>query len=623
MKIHRTTALALLALLLGGCPDSASTPDSGAPPGRHFYSPQGLAVTATHVLVANTASYFEGAKVRFGQGFVSFISRKTREVDGRVETSWPNTQVVKVCKDRAFALSSGTYDVDNGLLKPNAPGGIDVLDLSAGVPTRVATKISLGLSKTDPRIGNYGSMIISPDCSVAYLGSGTRADVFAVDLVVNKVLRGSDNPVPLFQTKAGHNGMSIVRPWSGQGLAVVDFNSEQLCLSKDWSGQLAKRTCGSLKVHKDLLGGPIDVAPSPAGQALVLMSMAHALYTFDVSAPPWKAKKKLAATGLANNRVLVHGGSAYVISSLSANLQRVELSTGKSTMPLTVFPTQSNPYDMVVTVEAGKAVAWVTLSKAHRLALVELPSGKVVKVLKNPTSSADGGADAGPAPDAASDAAADQAVEASTGDQGPKPDGGAKVVGIHSVVSVTYGAGAGFGKAKLPAVVQGGPRGEGKSGSSTDVLSLGAKGEIVVGFGPYDVVDGPGPDLIVFENPFLTAPYNPYAEPGDVALSVAGTAAKDFTAFPCDPTKQGDPTKKQWPYPGCAGVRPVVANVKTNSVSPADAAKAGGDAYDLSTIGLKQARYLRIRDSGVSQMGNDTRGFDLDAVVLINYKKVR
>ena len=620
MNIRTQTTLALLALV-AGCPDSANNNDASAPPGRYFYSPQGIAATATHVLVANTASYIEGGKVRFEQGFVTFIHRKTRQVKGRVETGWLNTQVVKVCKDRAFALSSGTYDVDNGLLEPDAPGGVDIMDLSAGVPTRVMARIPLGLSKKDPRIGNYGSMVISPDCTVAYIGSGTRADVFSVDLTSKKVIRGPDDPVALFPTKAGHNGMTIVRPWSGQGLAVVDFNSEQLCLSKDWSGDLARRTCGSVKVHKDLLGGPIDVAPSPAGTALVLMSMASALYSFDVSAAPWALKAKLAATGLANNRVRVHDGDAYVVNSLSSNLQRVALSSGVSTLPLTVFPTQSNPYDMVVTEEAGQTVAWVTLSRAHRVALVALPSGKVLQVLQNPAATAsDAGVDAAPAPDQAVDAASDQAGEASTGDAGPNP---VKVVGIHSVVSATYGAGAGFGKAKLPVVVQGGPRGEGPSGSSTDVLSLGFKGEIVVSFGPYDVVDGPGPDLIVFENPFLTSPYSPYAEPGDVALSSAGTAAKDFVTFPCDSTKQGDPAKKQWPYPGCAGVRPVLANVKTNSVSPADPAKAGGDAYDLATLKIKQARYLRIRDSGVSQMGNDTRGFDLDAVVLINYKKVR
>ncbi len=629
MSMKRYPVLALLALLAAGCPDNTTQQDSGAPPGRWFYSPQGVATTAKYVLVANTASYIKGAKVHFGQGFVTFVDRKSRQAAGRVNTSWLNTQVVKVCGDKAYALSSGKYEVVNGVIQPASPGGIDVLDLSKGVPAGVAAKISLETNSKDPRVGNYGSMVISPDCKMAYLGSGTRSDVFSVDLSAVDVVRGVDDPVVLFPTPAGKNGMTIVRPWK-DGLAVVDFNSEKLCLSTDWSGTLAKRTCGSVKVHKDLLSGPIDVARAPDGLALVLMSMANALHTFDVSKAPFAAKAKLATTGLANNRLLVRNGSAYIVNSLSANLQRVELPSGKSTLPLTVFATNSNPYDMAITSENEGDVAWVTLSKAHQLALVQLATGKILQVLKNPAA-ADGGTDATPGDGpSALDAggpdktAGDQGADDHTlADQGPQPDGGPGLVGIHKVVSVTYGPGGGFGKAKLPGVVQGGPQGGGTAGSSTDVLSLGVKGEIVVGFGAYDVVDGPGPDLIVFENPFLVSAYSPYAEPGAVAVSSGGTAAKDFVAFACDPAQKGDPTKKIWPYPGCAGVQPVLANVKTNKLSPADPKTAGGDLFDLSAIGVKQARYVRVTDSGVSLMGSDTRGFDLDAVVLINYKKVR
>ena len=620
--------LAPLVLLTAACPDTSPL-DDAAPPGRHFWSPQGVATTPEYVLVANPASHLEQGKVLFGQGFITFIQRKTRQVAGRVDTSWPNTQVVEVCGGKAYALSSGSYAIVGGVLQPASPGGVDVLDLSGGVPTAVAAKIPLGLSSSDPRIGNYGSLVISPDCKMAYIGSGTRSDLFSVDLSANKVKRGPDNPIPLVATGAGKNGMTITRPWKG-GLAVVDFNTEGLCLSSDWGGDLASRSCDSIKIHKDLLGGPIDVAPHAGGQALVLMSMANALHTADVSAQPFVVNKtKLAATGLANNRLLVHANHAYIINSLSANLQRVELPSGKSTLPLTVFSTQSAPYDMAITREAEGDVAWVTLSRSHQVALVLLSTGKILGVLQNP-GAADGGADAAPADGPTPDTprvdagASDRAVSETTpGDQVAKPDAGPAVVGIHSVVSVTYGAGAGFGKTKLPGVIQGGPQGSGSGGSSTDVLSLGVKGEIVVDFGAYDVVDGPGPDLIVFENAFLVSPYSTYAEPGAVAVSSAGTAAKDFVEFACDLTQKGDPAKKAWPYPGCAGVQPVLANVKLNTIPPADPTRAGGDPFDLAKIGVKQARYLRIRDGGVSLMGSDSRGFDLDAVVLINYKKVR
>src|SRR5688572_22300511 len=54
----------------------------------------------------------------------------------------------------------------------------------------------------------------------------------------------------------------------------------------------------------------------------------------------------------------------------------------------------------------------------------------------------------------------------------------------------------------LPGVVSGVPIGGGLRAGSVDVVSLGEQGEIVVGFGGGVIVDGPGLDLIVFENPF-------------------------------------------------------------------------------------------------------------------------
>ena len=42
-------------------------------------------------------------------------------------------------------------------------------------------------------------------------------------------------------------------------------------------------------------------------------------------------------------------------------------------------------------------------------------------------------------------------------------------------------------------------------------------------------------------------------------------------------------------------------------------AQAGGDPFDLADLGVKQARYIRIKDAGVSSLGKDSKGFDLDA----------
>ena len=175
-----------------------------------------------------------------------------------------------------------------------------------------------------------------------------------------------------------------------------------------------------------------------------------------------------------------------------------------------------------------------------------------------------------------------------------------------AVVSFSPGENAGFGQDKLPGVVLGAPQGGG-SGGSTDVVSLGDQGTIIVEFTDIGLVDGPGPDLLVFENAFTG-----WVETGFVAVSDDGVT---FAEWPCaaDDAANG--------YPGCAGVAPVYAS-PDNDVDPTDPATAGGDAFDLADVGLGAARYVRIRDSGANPYAGTTGGFDLDAVAVVNGQTV-
>ena len=58
----------------------------------------------------------------------------------------------------------------------------------------------------------------------------------------------------------------------------------------------------------------------------------------------------------------------------------------------------------------------------------------------------------------------------------------------------------GFGDSRLPDIVLGPPMGGGEYSGGIDVLSLGVGGEITLGFGPRECIDGPGVDFIVFES---------------------------------------------------------------------------------------------------------------------------
>jgi hypothetical protein len=60
-----------------------------------------------------------------------------------------------------------------------------------------------------------------------------------------------------------------------------------------------------------------------------------------------------------------------------------------------------------------------------------------------------------------------------------------------------------------------------------------------------------------------------------------------------------------------------------NGISPFDPETAGGDAYDLSTIGVTHASFVRIKDIVTSEAcpeknGPITNGFDLDAIAVVN-----
>jgi hypothetical protein len=160
----------------------------------------------------------------------------------------------------------------------------------------------------------------------------------------------------------------------------------------------------------------------------------------------------------------------------------------------------------------------------------------------------------------------------------------------------------------MPGIVLGPPVGGGDVAGGTDVLSLGSGGTIVLALDGEGIVDGPGPDLLVFENAFLAGgdPSRPYAELAAVAVSEDGTT---FLEFPC--------ASGAWPYDGCAGWHPVYA-APGNGIDPADPLAAGGDAFDLADVGLAHAAYVRIRDLGLGLPGPPSAGFDLDAVAAVH-----
>lgn len=171
--------------------------------------------------------------------------------------------------------------------------------------------------------------------------------------------------------------------------------------------------------------------------------------------------------------------------------------------------------------------------------------------------------------------------------------------------------GAGFGADAFPDIVLGPPEAGANGNAGLDVLSLGCGGQITLFFAGPGVVDGPGPDLLVFENPFPVGDRT-FVEPARVLVSDDGV---DWRAFAC--ALADDPPL------GCAGVAPVRASA-ASGLDPTDPDAAGGDAFDLADVGLARARYVRLIDVGLEYDPSGTwctgksGGFDLDALAAVH-----
>jgi hypothetical protein len=184
-----------------------------------------------------------------------------------------------------------------------------------------------------------------------------------------------------------------------------------------------------------------------------------------------------------------------------------------------------------------------------------------------------------------------------------------------AITSFEPGEGAGFGQDRLPQIVLGPPGAGGSTNASLDVLSLGRGGQIVLDLAPREVIDGPGPDLIVFENPFWIGgdPTMVWAELGEVSLSEDGQTWHTFSCAQ-EPTSPG-----RWP--GCAGWTPTLT--RDAEATALDPAVTGGDTFDLAELGIQRARFVRIRDVSTTDPTGPSAGFDLDAVGLIHHELVR
>jgi hypothetical protein len=193
-----------------------------------------------------------------------------------------------------------------------------------------------------------------------------------------------------------------------------------------------------------------------------------------------------------------------------------------------------------------------------------------------------------------------------------------------------------------PGILFGPPGDATPTTGSLSVMSLGRGGSIVLEFTDNEIVDGPGPDFILFENPFFCTsvpesesdPWSVFAEPGLVAASEDGVT---FHAFPHEAgalaevvSQCSDKTLLERLI-GLMGITPNFSGNYTipddplvfDETAPGGVSGHGGDAFDLASVGLERARFILITDPNLgTSLPGSSEGLDLDGAVALNSRPI-
>ncbi len=193
--------------------------------------------------------------------------------------------------------------------------------------------------------------------------------------------------------------------------------------------------------------------------------------------------------------------------------------------------------------------------------------------------------------------------------------------------------------------IKGGPHGCGVDCGSLHTLTLGNSGHVTVGF-DIVIVNEPGYDFIVFENPFSVNGNTDevFAELVYVEVSSDNVSFARFPSISTTAAPVGNKGININNVTNLGGVHPVLAHVLENDLDPFNPDEAGGDPFDLDDllndslvqnglVNLDNINYIKLIDipgdgSCFDSLGNpiydptepNIDGADIDAISIINYQ---
>jgi hypothetical protein len=223
-------------------------------------------------------------------------------------------------------------------------------------------KVEIPAGQPVPLAGFPGSASYSEAAGLLFVGSGTAAVVFVVDVAA----RALKDPLVVPTAGAG-NDIIVVVAVEGYVLAI-SFN-DGIAYKLDPAQQVP----GTVTYEVAETGpgeGPVD-ALLLDGKVYVVLTLSSKVAALDLATGkaeyPW-------TTGAAANRVAAQDGMLFIVNSMDNNLTRIDLATKDATPGFASFDPGTNPWEIGTSNKLG----FVTGYLSNALYKVDLETGDVL-----------------------------------------------------------------------------------------------------------------------------------------------------------------------------------------------------------------------------------------------------
>lgn len=525
----------LTGLLLLGChetPTEAPRLETSA-----FDRPQAVLFLEDGRLVVSNSGYRPDG---WAPGVLSVIGP-----DGvllqRVQTSWRNPQQLRLWRGGVLSVSTGALDLSD-FERPTAaePGGLELFD-----ERRLDRRWAVEIPVTDTMAAPIG-LAIGQD-NQALVSSAVTNTVVPFDLTAGEAGQ------PLRFDGAERISLGAVMPWRDLFL-LADFNEDRLFIF-DQDG--TPWPCGvELGESARDLEGAQSIAIE-GDKAYILMALSGVARVVDLStlrrddpACAVQSETAFGPLGQVPNQLFIHDGRAFVVHSGDHNVVAYALDTGREVQRWALDP-GSNPWHAAIDSTGGRLA--VTEWGLNAVSVFDLESGERLWRLS---------------------AAPAQLVEPDV----PATPDGPPAVFADEVVSAPG--------VRDPDLAVNGARGLGSSAGGADVAQLSGRPDggdvLVLRWSDRRVLNGPGPDLVIFENAFEYSG-GTFMDPVVVEVSADG---ERWVGFPHDYLAEDELAYQPDPslWQGFAGRTPTVLSVEGTPDLDAFDVGAGGDRFDLEQL---------------------------------------